>query len=466
MEKDFEDLTGQVLAGKYRLDRLLGVGGFGAVYEATHLLGKAKRAVKVIHPKMLSEPKACKLFLKEAQAVMRLQTTRAVLVHDVDRDEKGRLFIVMELIEGKTLKAYLEEAGGRLPPSEVIRFARQICEALQEAHSKGVVHRDLKPQNVMVVLSDSGEANAKVVDFGIARLYSLTNTGETSTELFVGQVGTPPYMSPEQCKGLDVDGRSDLYSLGVMMFEMLTGRLPFISNTPQGFLIMHATEPPPTPSSVLPRISLPAELESLVLRLLAKKPEERPQSALDVIRALDKVGQRAQAKKRAVWPYVASAAVAAMAGLGVLLLKATPSEPGGTEVGLPALEIRQVRDEPTLMPRKDAQPIAPKPVIIEHRPRGQAPKTQARPQGLKTFVESKVQPSLLEDQKPQRHEKISEPEKPPDKPIERPPERAKKEEPKPVKEQVTPRPRRPGAGSSWDAVFDELEREIEKHSPR
>lgn len=348
-----DDLSGQVLGGKYRLQRRLGAGAFGAVYEATHLLGKATRAVKVIHAHHLEDPKASRMFLKEAQAVMRVETPRAVVVHDVDREPTtGRLYIVMEMLRGETLRDYLrrESLSGRgLPVAEAMRIAIGVCEALRVAHEKGVVHRDLKPSNVMMVPGESGRFEIKVVDFGIARLHSLTQSGESSTEIWAGTVGTPPYMSPEQCRGLDVDGRSDLYSLGVMMYEMLAGRLPFRSNTPQGYAVAHLTETPLPLATACPEAGIPAELDRLVLSLLAKRPEDRPRNACEVLRALSALdaggasksetqspSERTLRRGRLVAPAVAALAAlaAAVAWFAWSSRTPTPSEPPPPPAGV------------------------------------------------------------------------------------------------------------------------------------
>jgi len=338
-----DDLSGTVLKGKYLLDSRIGVGGFGAVYEATHQLARATRAVKVIHADRQADPIARRLFLKEAEAVMRIQTPRAVLVHDVDTDDSGRLFIVMELLRGESLHALatrLARQGERLPVAEVIRLAIQVCEALVAAHARGVVHRDLKPANVMLVPGDPGAPDVKVVDFGIARLHSVTDTGNTTTEMLPGVVGTPAYMSPEQCRGLDVDGRADLYSLGVLVYELLAGRPPFRSNTAQGMLVAHVTETPVPLSAARRDAGIPPALDRLVLSLLAKAPADRPRDAALVAKALRAIGSGpAAGRDRSRWlvpAAVAAAALLAIGGLAALLLPG-PAEPeSGSAASSPA----------------------------------------------------------------------------------------------------------------------------------
>jgi serine/threonine-protein kinase len=276
------DMSGSTLKGKYVLIQQLGSGSFGQVYRALHLLAKTEVAVKILHDDLQGDPKVRKQFLKEAQAVMRLHSRHAVVVHDVDEDDKGRLFIVMELLKGISLEAWARTVSpeeGRVPAEDVVHLAIQVCEALEEAHDNGVIHRDLKPANVMVHAGKDGRPQAKVVDFGIARLAAGSDLESMTTQSMPRVVGTPAYMSPEQCRGLPVDGRADLYGLGVMMYELLTGNRPFSSRTAQGMLLAHVTDPVAPMKQIAPDLAVPPALDRVVMGLLEKDPAKRPPTA-------------------------------------------------------------------------------------------------------------------------------------------------------------------------------------------
>jgi len=286
-----DDLTGTTLNGKYVLIKLLGKGAFGSVYQALHLLAKTKVAVKVLHAHLQEENKIRKQFLKEARVVMELKSPHVVRVFDVDEDELGRLYIVMELMEGMTLKEYVGIVAGsdrRMPVDQIVFLALQICEALDEAHDVGVIHRDLKPSNVMVLRDRKDNLTAKVVDFGIAHLARVSEEGLTVTETSAGGlVGTPSYMSPEQCMGRDTDPRSDLYGLGVILYELFSGRRPFKTNTAQEMLIAHATRVPEPPDLSATEIRETSGIRELIMKLLEKEPDKRFQSAEEVTEALE-----------------------------------------------------------------------------------------------------------------------------------------------------------------------------------
>lgn len=316
-----DDLSGTVLKNKYILIEKLGKGAFGTVYKAFHKIAKVEMAIKVINPQVQDDPKARRSFLKEAQAVLRIQSPHAVLVHDIDEDDEGRLFIVMELLKGVDLSTYVKQRSkeGRLPPEEVIRIAREVCLGLDDAHAKGVVHRDLKPNNVMMVEGKRGKTIAKVVDFGIARLQRLSSLDMTTQDTLNVVVGTPSYMSPEQCRGKPVDGRSDLYGLGVMMYELITGKRPFNQDTVQGIMIAHVTEEPPPISKVSPDVNIPAPLERLVMRLLEKDPNKRPKDASEVIKILDSISLYSHKSPLALI-LVASIVVTLMVCLAIALI--------------------------------------------------------------------------------------------------------------------------------------------------
>jgi hypothetical protein len=272
-------LTGRTLDQKYYLESELGVGGMGTVYRAGRLLIGDHVAVKVLHPDQMADPQSVERFRREAQTAARLKHPNVVTVYDFGVSSDGLNYQVMELAEGVSLRGLIERHG-RLAETAAAEIIRQVCEALDEAHRQGIVHRDIKPENILVQTIPGG-LQVKVLDFGIAALCDvkagrLTRAGAV--------VGTPHYMSPEHCLGEDLDGRSDVYSLGVVLFEMLTGVVPFDSPTLTAIVVKHVNDPPPPPRNLNPRIS-PA-VESVVLRALEKRRDARPQTAGEMAREL------------------------------------------------------------------------------------------------------------------------------------------------------------------------------------
>ncbi|MFD9907025.1 WD40 repeat domain-containing serine/threonine protein kinase [Streptomyces sp. NPDC059063] len=262
------ELSGVTLAERYRLDRLLGRGGMGEVWLARDSsLLRRDVAVKVL-PTMFGEG-AERRFQREAAILAKLQHPGITVVHDAGRHE-GYLFIVMELLRGRDLSRLMAEHPAGLPVERVLALARQTVDALATAHDSGVIHRDLKPGNLFVQPADQ----LKICDFGLARTADATSALTTTGRV----VGTPLYMSPEQCRAEEVDARTDLYSLGCVLFELLTGRPPFVADASIfGLMRQHVEEPPPRLRAL--RADLPLHLEDLVLALLAKKPGDRPDAA-------------------------------------------------------------------------------------------------------------------------------------------------------------------------------------------
>lgn len=274
-----QSMIGQVIDRKYRLDAKIGFGGMGDVYRASRLLIGDQVAIKILHATHVSDPQAGERFRREAQAAARLKHPNAVSIYDFGVTDDGLVYLVMELVEGQSLRQIIKQQGP-LPPATVSEITNQVCSALQIAHQHDVVHRDLKPDNIMVHVTISG-LQVKVLDFGIAKLRDLTTSNLTMT----GNVmGTPHYMSPEQCLGEEIDSRSDLYSLGVVIYQMLTGSLPFNSSTSTAVVMQHVNKEPPSLRFINRSIS-PA-VEMVVLRALAKRREHRPQSADALAREL------------------------------------------------------------------------------------------------------------------------------------------------------------------------------------
>jgi serine/threonine protein kinase len=264
-----------VLAERYRLDRSLGNGGMGEVFEATDLTLHRSVAVKLMSPSLVQDEPARARFLREARALAQVNSPNVVAVYDAGEDAE-RPYLVMELVEGTTLERELV-GSGRVEPARAVAIAIDIASGLAAAHERGIVHRDVKPSNVFLTPSDA----AKIGDFGIARLErpdaTLTLTGQT--------FGSPPYMAPEQATAGKVDARADLYSLGCVLFQMLVGRRPFSGDDAVSLVYQHVHSTPPRVDSLVPAV--PPELGALVAGLMEKDPDDRPASAEEVRRALE-----------------------------------------------------------------------------------------------------------------------------------------------------------------------------------
>jgi serine/threonine protein kinase len=269
-----DPLVGQTIEGKYRLEAKLGAGGMGAVYRATRLLIGDTVAVKILHPEQVADPHAAERFRREAQAAARLKHPNAVSIHDFGITSGGLVYLAMELVEGQSLRQWIAQRGP-LAPTAAAEIMNQACAALDEAHRQRIVHRDLKPDNLIVRATNSG-LHVKVLDFGIAKLRDLAATASTLTQ--TGSVmGTPHYMSPEQCLGEELDHRSDIYSLGVVLYEMLAGVVPFNSPTSTAVVVQHVSQPPPSLRAI--NVSISPTVEAVVLRALEKQRDARPQTA-------------------------------------------------------------------------------------------------------------------------------------------------------------------------------------------
>ena len=266
-----DPLIGSTIDGKYQLYAKLGSGGMGAVYRARRTLIGDDVAIKILHFNQNDSPE-WERFRREAQAAARLKHAHAVSIFDFGISRDGRQYLVMELVEGESLRQVIKRQG-RLPPAFAAEIVTQVCAALDEAHRHNIVHRDIKPDNILVDLQNS-KPKVTVLDFGIAKLRgestgTLTQTGSV--------LGTPHYMSPEQCLGEELDGRSDVYSLGIVVYEMLTGVVPFNAPISTAVVVQHVNQSPPSLRSSNPDI--PWTVERAVLHALEKKPDARPATA-------------------------------------------------------------------------------------------------------------------------------------------------------------------------------------------
>ena len=276
-------VPGNVFAGKYEILQKLGAGGMSTVFKARHIMMDKLYAIKMIHPHLATNKASVDRLQIEAQAAAAINHPAIVSVHDCDIDaQTGSPYLVMDYFEGNNL-ADMIKARGTMPIVAFIQIFMQVCDALSAFHTKGIVHRDVTPGNIMVAIDNNDDFHAKIVDLGIAKV--LENVGSSLTK--PGDVfGSPAYMSPEQCQGMRVDGRSDLYSLGCVMYKSLTGQVPFVSENSYHVICRHVEEPPSRLPFLRLDVDVPEEIQAIVFKLLSKSPDHRYQSALEVEDAL------------------------------------------------------------------------------------------------------------------------------------------------------------------------------------
>ena len=284
-------LSGTLFEGKYKVGSLLGEGGMGMVYKATHIMMRKDVALKILHPTMGMRPEIVERFRREAESAARLSHPNIIQVLDFGRAMDSTFYLVMEFVEGCSLSRAILE--GPMNWRRVCRMGIQMLSALEEAHKAGVVHRDLKPDNIMMQFDAGGEEHLKILDFGIAKL-AESEGGVQVTQ--AGMIfGTPSYISPEQAQGKVVTHKADLYAMGVILFQMLTQRLPFEANSPIDLLGKHIHEAPPRVRSYVPDV--PAPLEMLILKTMSKKPDDRPQDAFEMRSVLGRLLEMDQFRK-------------------------------------------------------------------------------------------------------------------------------------------------------------------------
>ena len=291
LDEEIEDeQVGRVIDNRYKLQSLLGQGGMGSVYKAEHLGIRRTVAVKLLHPTLASVPEVSRRFEREAFAIGRIEHPNCVDVMDFGQLEDGSLYLVMEYLQGHSLGDELADRE-RVEPGRALHILRHILRGLQHAHENDIVHRDIKPENVVLVTQNGDPDFAKILDFGIAKLMGSAAEDDGGVKLTQAGMafGTPVYMSPEQAVGNPVDGRADLYAASVMAYEMVTGHPPFHSDDKIEIMSMHTTRPVPIMSDLVPGLHVPADVENVIAKGLAKRPSDRYATAGDYIEAIETV---------------------------------------------------------------------------------------------------------------------------------------------------------------------------------
>jgi serine/threonine protein kinase len=307
LQSSREFQPGMVIRNKYEILGRIGVGGMGAVYRGRHVTFNELCAIKVVNDSIAGDTNFLQRFQTEAVITRKLRHPNAVRVDDFDYTEDGRPFIVMELVEGRNVGEVLQAQGPFLAP-RALRIATQTARALGAAHKLGFVHRDIKPGNIILTVDEQGQEVAKVLDFGIAKLRQAVGDAQSGMTMTGMVVGTPLYMSPEQFMGKkaggEIDGRSDLYSLGVVLYQMVPARLPFDGDTLYAVMMQHMEGNVRAPHELTPELGIPASLSQVILKAIDKSREQRYQTAEEFITALDEVAAEFPASQNISEPAV------------------------------------------------------------------------------------------------------------------------------------------------------------------
>ena len=327
------DLLGQIIADRYSVMKKLGEGGMGTVYLAEHVKMGRRSALKVMNPGMVNDADAISRFNREAANASRINHPNVAAVYDFGETSEGLIYLAMEFIEGPSLTNVIDDLGA-LPPLRAADITRQAAEALAVAHDMGIVHRDLKPDNIMLAKGRDGQDIVKVVDFGIAKAANNEAQKVTKTGMVVG---TPEYMSPEQLAGDKLDGRSDTYSLALVAFNMMTGKLPFPAETIQESMVMRLTDSARPLAEMKPDVAWSPEVQAVLDRALARPVDERYQSASDFGRELY---QAVAAMPHVAITTAGTAVMSPVAGTSAVPAKAaTPAKPATPPGAVPPTRV-------------------------------------------------------------------------------------------------------------------------------
>ena len=361
------DLIGTVIADRYHVQKKLGEGGMGAVYLAEHVRMGRKSAIKVMTQAMANDPEAIQRFNREAANAARINHPNVCAIYDFGETDDGTIYLAMEFIEGEALSDTIQREG-TLHPERAADILRQAADALAQAHEMEIIHRDLKPDNIMLTTTRDGRDLVKVVDFGIAKAtgpepgQNVTKTGLV--------VGTPEYMSPEQLSGDVLDGRSDLYSLALVFFRMLTGKLPFAADTAQETMIKRLTDEPERLNEALPGADFPSRLQEVMDRALARMPADRYASTIDFARDVIAALQGADTTQ----------VVAAQDQATQLIKQAEPGAGAGVTAPIPDTRVSAAAGTPT--------PDTPQPGVTEivQEPGRRRPQTRLIAAGIAVVI--------------------------------------------------------------------------------
>jgi serine/threonine-protein kinase len=325
---------GDIIAGKYRIERVLGAGGMGVVVAAHHIGLDEKVAIKFLLPDMLKSPEVVARFTREARAAVKIKSEHVARIHDVGTLDTGAPYMVMEYLEGGDLAAWIQQRGA-LPVEQAVEFVLQACVAVAEAHGLGIVHRDLKPANLFCVRRADGQLSIKVLDFGISKVTGALESSGVGVTRTTAMLGTPLYMSPEQMQSSKgADAQSDIWSLGVILFELLTGKVPFDGESVAELAVKTATQPPPSLRGFRPELA--PELEAVVLRCLDRDRSRRYRNVAQLaVELLPFAPQRARASVERVSGIIQASGLS----LGAVELPPAPRGANGeaSAASLPAI---------------------------------------------------------------------------------------------------------------------------------
>jgi serine/threonine protein kinase len=372
LQSSNEFQPGMIIRNKYEILARLGIGGMGAVYKGRHVTFNELCAIKVVNDSIAGEKNFLQRFQTEAVVTRKLRHPNAVRVDDFDYTDDGRPFIVMELVEGRNVGEILENEGP-LPVARAVRIAIQVAQALGAAHKLGFVHRDIKPGNIVLTTNEQGQEMAKVLDFGIAKLRQAAGEAQSGvTMTMTGMVvGTPLYMSPEQFMGKkageEIDGRTDLYSLGVVLYQMVTARLPFEGDTLYSIMMQHIQGNVTAPDELVPELKIPPALSKVILKAIDKSRELRFQSAKEFIAALEQESVDTVASARVVSPAISVSSSTSVGESRPSQVSQTPSQqpppvliPDTSNPSSASVLLQQPGFTPVAVPAASTQPPLPK----------------------------------------------------------------------------------------------------------